>query len=115
MAFTKTLIPSSILRTLQALFGIIVLGLSVTLIRGHNPLHWTVSKLPTLLPFSAAIGGLTVAGALLGLVLSWTEFLRGFFEIILDIAVLLANLVGGVVRHLILDIDFVATGKRFRD
>ena len=103
MAFTKTLIPSSLLRTLQALFGIIVLGLSVTLIRGHNPLHWTVSKLPTLLPFSAAIGGLTVAGALLGFVLSWTEFLRGFFEIILDIAVLLANLVGGVVCHPMFD------------
>ncbi|KAI4956076.1 hypothetical protein J4E91_000286 [Alternaria rosae] len=97
MAFAKTLIPSSILRALQALFGIIVLGLSVTLIRGHNPLHWTISKLPTLLPFAAAIGGLTIAGALVGFVLSWTEFLRGFFEILLDIAVLLANLVGGVL------------------
>ena len=97
MAFTKTLIPSSILRALQALFGIIVLGLSITLINGHNPSSSPVPTVPTLLPFSAAIGGVTLAGALAGFVLAWTEFLRGYFEIILDIFTLLANLVGGVV------------------
>ena len=102
MAFTKTLIPSSILRGLQALLAVIVLGLSITLINGHNPANSAVlSSVPTILPFTAAIGGLTFVGALAGFILAWTEFLRGYFEIMLDIAVLLANLVGGVVSTIV--------------
>jgi hypothetical protein len=98
MAFTKTLLPSCILRGLQALFAIIVLGLSVTLIKGHNPKHFSdVSHVPKLLPLAAGIGGLTLGGAIAGFVLACTEFLRGYFEIVIDFAVLLANLVGGVV------------------
>ena len=99
MAFTKTLIPLSILRGLQALFGIIVLGLSITLIKGHNPKHAvpSMSDVPKLLPLAAGIGGITLAGSLIGFLLSWTEFLRGYFEVAIDIVILLANLVGGVV------------------
>jgi len=111
MAFTKTLIPSSILRALQALFGIIVLGLSITLINGHNPTNSALPSVPTLLPFAAAIGGVTLAGALVGFILAWTEFLRGYFEIILDIFILLANLVGGVVSPTD-SIDVTTCGKR---
>ena len=98
MAFTKTLIPSSILRGLQSLLAIVVLGLSVTLIKGHNPDHYKdLSGVPKLLFLAACIGGLTLAGAITGFVLACTEFLRGYFEVLIDIVVLLANLVGGVV------------------
>jgi cytochrome bd-type quinol oxidase subunit 2 len=101
MALTKILIPSSILRGLQALFAIIVLGLSVTLIKTHNPEHDSkVSHAPKILTCTAGIGGLTRAGALAGFVLAWTEFLRGYFEVVLDIGILLINLLGGVVRSL---------------
>jgi hypothetical protein len=111
MNFTKTLIPSYILRGLQALLGIIVLGLSVTLIKGHDPRHLSLSHVPSLLPFAAGIGGLTLAGAFAGFMLAWTEFLRGYFEIVIDVVVLFANLVGGVVSCPVLEQEIAAASQ----
>lgn len=47
-----------VVRGFQALFGVVVLGISVSLIRGH---HW--GSLPASLGFSAFVGGVTILGA----------------------------------------------------
>ena len=97
MPCLKPLLPATILRLIQALLGIITLGLSITLIKGWAPVRTGISRAPILVPFSAGIGGVTLIGAALGLVLAWTELLRGYFEVVIDLVVLLANEVGGVV------------------
>lgn len=71
------------------------------LIKGWAPSDFGLSRAPALLPFSAGIGGVTLIGAAIGLVLGWTEFLRGYYQVIIDIVVLLSNVVGGVVSNLI--------------
>lgn len=81
-----------ILRGFQILFGIVVLGLSITLIRGHN-----VGSLPSSLGFSAFTGGITIVAALLGLAATWFSFLEGIIGIAIDGLVTLINLVGGIV------------------
>lgn len=69
------------------------------LIKGWAPSDFDLSRAPALLPFSAGIGSVTLTGAVISLVLGWTEFPRGYFEVIIDIVVLLANVVGGVVSN----------------
>ncbi|CAE7207001.1 hypothetical protein PTTW11_09640 [Pyrenophora teres f. teres] len=97
MPHLKSLLPATILRALQLLLGIITLGLSVTLLKGWAPSQLHFSGPPVLLPFSAGVGGVTLIGAVLGLALAWTEFLRGYFEVVIDIMVLLANMAGGML------------------
>jgi len=97
MPHLKPLLPATILRVIQVLLGIITLGLSITLLKGWAPFKTGISRAPILLLFSVGIGGVTLIGAVLGLVLAWSEFLRGYFEVVIDIVVLLANVVGGVV------------------
>lgn len=80
------------LRGAQALFGIVVLGLSVTLIRGH---HW--GDLPASLGFGTFIGGLSFVAALAGVAGIWFEFLGGMVGLVIDSVVALVNLAGGVV------------------
>ena len=82
-----------VLRGAQALFGIVVLGLSVTLIRGH---HW--GDLPASLGYGAFVGGLSFVAALIGLAATWFDFLGGIVGLVIDGIVALVNLAGGVVR-----------------
>jgi hypothetical protein len=84
------------LRGFQALFGIVVLGLSITLIRGHN---W--GSLPASLGFGAFVGGISILAALIGLAATWFEFLGGLIGLVIDGMVALINIAGGVVRTLI--------------
>ncbi|EMD65733.1 hypothetical protein GGP41_010596 [Bipolaris sorokiniana] len=80
------------LRGVQALFGIIVLGLSVTLIRGH---HW--GSLPAGLGYGAFVGGLSFVAAFIGLAATWFDFLGGMVGLVIDGVVALLNLAGGVL------------------
>jgi hypothetical protein len=81
-----------VLRGTQALFGIVVLGLSVTLIRGHN---W--GDLPASLGYGAFVGGLSFVAALVGLAASWFDFLGGMVGLVIDGFVALVNIAGGVL------------------
>lgn len=81
-----------VLRGFQALFAIVVLGLSVTLIRGH---HW--GNLPAVLGFSAFVGGLSFLAALVGLAGSFFSFLEGTIGLIIDGVVAVINIAGGIV------------------
>lgn len=83
------------LRGAQALFGIVVLGLSVTLLRGH---HW--GDTPAGLGYGAFVGGLSVIGALIGLAATWFDFLGGLVGLVVDVIVALVNIAGGVVSTL---------------
>ena len=88
----------TILRTLQGLFAMVVLCISIISIDEHNPNNDTdLSKVPALLPFVAGVGGLTIIAAVASFVLFLTEYLRGYFAAVLDVIILLVNLVGGVV------------------
>jgi hypothetical protein len=81
------------LRGLQALFGVVILGLSVTLIRGH---HW--GSLPASLGYAAFIGGLTILAALIGIAATWVTFLEGIVGMALDGLVAILSIIGGIVR-----------------
>ncbi|KAL6705876.1 hypothetical protein ACN47E_006336 [Coniothyrium glycines] len=84
-------ILSLVLRGFQFVFGIIVLGLSVTLIRGH---HW--GSTPASLIFGAFVGGVSVLGALVGLAATWISLLEGVVGLAVDGLVALVNVAGGV-------------------
>ncbi|KAF2275922.1 uncharacterized protein EI97DRAFT_433858 [Westerdykella ornata] len=81
-----------VLRGAQLLFAIVVLGLSVDLVRGHN-----YGSLPVTLGFAAFVGGVSVVGALLGLAATWVEALNSIIGAGIDIIVALINLAGGVL------------------
>jgi hypothetical protein len=81
------------LRGAQALFAIVIIGLSVTLIRGH---HW--GSLPASLGFAAFVGGITFLAAIVGLVATWFEFLGGMVGLVIDGVVTLLNIACGIVR-----------------
>jgi hypothetical protein len=75
------LLASSALRGLQMLFGIVVLGLSVTLVKDHyDHRNWDdrygISKAPFILSLAAAIGGLSLVAAVFNLTIAWMEFLN---------------------------------------
>lgn len=84
-----------VLRGAQALFGIVVLGLSVALLRFH---HW--GDTPAGLGYGAFVGGLSVLGALFGLAATWFDFLGGMIGLIVDAVVALVNIAGGIVSTL---------------
>ena len=81
-----------VVRGFQALFGIVVLGISVSLIRGH---HW--GGLPASLGFSAFVGGVTILGAVIGVAGLFFSFLDGMIGLIVDGAVAVINAAGGIV------------------
>ncbi|KAI4929381.1 uncharacterized protein J4E92_005045 [Alternaria infectoria] len=81
-----------VVRGFQALFGIVVLGISVSLIRGH---HW--GGLPASLGFSAFVGGVTILGAAIGVAGLFFSFLDGMIGLIVDGAVAVINAAGGIL------------------
>jgi hypothetical protein len=83
-----------VLRGFQALFGIVVLGLSVTLIQG---IHW--GNIPISLGFVAFVGGFSVLMAVVSALMYWRDVLQGKIAVAIDAFVALLNVVGGIVRH----------------
>lgn len=81
-----------VLRAFQALFGIVILGLAVTLIRGHE---W--GNLPSSLGYAAFVGGITILAALIGIAAVWLEFLDGIIGLAVDGLVAVLNIAGGIV------------------
>lgn len=69
-----------------------MLGLSVTLIRGH---HW--GSTPASLGFAAFVGGISILASLIGLAGTWVSFLEGVVGLAIDGVVALINIAGGVV------------------
>lgn len=97
------LVVTSALRGFQMLLAIVVLGLSVNLIKDHNnhvltnDYDYTYSPAPTVLSISAAIGGVTLVAVALNLVVAWTGCLREYIELLVDVILVVANLIGGIV------------------
>lgn len=91
------------MRGFQMLLAIVVLGLSVNLIKDHNnhvltnDYDYTYSPAPTVLSISAAIGGVTLVAVALNLVVAWTGCLREYIELLVDVILVVANLIGGIV------------------
>jgi hypothetical protein len=83
-----------VLRGLQALFGIVVLGISVSLLRGNQ---W--GSIPATLGFTAFIGGLTFLMAIISGLAHWKGILQGMITVASDAVVALLNLAGGIVSH----------------
>jgi hypothetical protein len=84
-----------VLRALQFLFGIVILGLSVTLIRGH---HW--GALPSSLGYAVFVGGVTIVASLVGVAATWVTVLEGIVGLAIDAVVAVLNVAGGIVRHM---------------
>jgi hypothetical protein len=100
MVFGFNLIIASVLRGFQILFALVIFGLSIMLVNDHN-LHggqpgWP--RVPIILPLAITIGALSLSAAVFSLVISWTNYLREYIEMLVDVVVVLANIVGGVVR-----------------
>ena len=80
------------LRFAQAVFGSVVLALSITLIKGQR-----YGMSPAATNYSSFVGAFTLLGAIIGLAATWIEFLQSFIGIGIDALILLFNLAGGVV------------------
>ena len=85
-------IVSLSLRAAEAVFGAVVLGLAITLIKGQG-----ISKSPAATNYAAFVGGFTIVGALVGVAAVWVEVLQSVLGIAIDALVLLFNLAGGIV------------------
>jgi hypothetical protein len=91
---------STVLRGLQMLFSLVVIGLSVTLVKNHNN-HGGEEGYPgppTILPLSTGIGALSLVAAVFSLAIAWTNCLREYIEMVVDVVVIAANVVAGTVR-----------------
>lgn len=100
----KTVLVSTVLCGFQMLFSIVVLGLSVTLTKDHynRPYDSYVdiskaSGAPTILPLRAGIGAVTIVAVILNCAIEWTDFLRRYINMVVDVIVILINVVGGIV------------------
>lgn len=80
------------LRGAQFLFGIVILGLSVDLIRGHK-----IGGAPSTLQYSAFLGGVGILGAIIGILSSWVEVLQTLIGTGIDGVIALLNIAGGIV------------------
>lgn len=81
------------LRGFQLLFGIVVLGLSATLIAGHR---W--GGLPATLGFAAFVGAVIIIGSIIGIASKWVSMLEGKIGMLIDAVVALIATAGGIVR-----------------
>lgn len=80
------------LRGAQFLFGIIILGLSVDLIRGHK-----VGDAPSTLEYGAFLGGVGILGAIIGILSAWVEVLQTLIGTGIDAVIALLNIAGGIL------------------
>jgi hypothetical protein len=100
-----TTIVNWVLRAFQVLFGVVILGLSITLIRNHH-----LGTLPSVLGYAAFLGGFTIVAALVGFAATWVSLLEGFIGMAIDGVATILNLAGGIVRTLLLTYSH----RRFR-
>jgi|SRR5690242_5788185 len=91
MASTSPIFTFAI-RGTQALFAIVVFGLSTTLIKGHK-----FGSLPSTLGFVAFVGGISFVTALLGIASHWVKILQGKAGMLIDVVIAGLNVAGGVV------------------
>lgn len=94
---TMTPIVNFAIRGFQALFAIIILGLSVDLVRGQK-----YGDLPATLGFAAFVGGVSIVAVVIGIASTWVEALQGIIGAGIDGVVAVINLAGGVVCSYIL-------------
>lgn len=99
------LIIGSGLRGLQVVFALVVLGLSATLIKTHGTngegyWEYKTSGIPPTLSLATAIGAVTLMAAIFNLVVAWTDLLREYIEILIDLVIMVANVVCGTVSRL---------------
>lgn len=90
MSLTSPVVAFAI-RGVQALFAIVVFGLSTTLIKGHK-----VGSLPLTLGFVAFVGGVSFVAALLGIASHWIKVLQGKVGMVVDAVIVGLNLAGGI-------------------
>lgn len=88
------------LRGFQMLFAVVVLGLSVTLIKGHTTFEDSRVKTgpPPMLSSSVAIGAVTLIAAVASLSIAWTNCLREYIELVIHVIIVVVNMVGGTAR-----------------
>lgn len=94
------------IRGTQALFAIVVFGLSISLIKGHH-----VGSLPNTLGFVAFVGGLSFVGALLGIAAHWIVVLQGQVGVFMDAVISGVNIAGGIVCCPPLSTTFCAVAR----
>jgi hypothetical protein len=80
------------IRGTQALFAVVVFGLSTSLIKGHH-----AGSLPATLGFLAFVGGMSIVGALLGVATQWLSVLQGQIGMLIDAIIAGINMAGGIV------------------
>jgi hypothetical protein len=83
-----------VLRGFQLVFASVVLGLSVSLVRGQAE----GSNSPISLRYASFVGGLTFIAAIIGIAGEWVSVLQGKVGLLIDGIVTLVNVAGGVVR-----------------
>ncbi|KAH7406151.1 marvel domain-containing protein [Phaeosphaeria sp. MPI-PUGE-AT-0046c] len=97
---------STITRGLQILFGIVVLGLSATLAEDHyagtdavddTGAKKALSSVPFVLPWTSAVGALTFIAGGVNIFIAWTEYFGAYIEMLIDIVIIFANVVGGTL------------------
>ena len=92
MTTTSSPVPILASRAFQALFSLVVLGLSVVLLKGHRE-----GALPDSLCFTALVGILSLVAALLGIAMCFRNFMSEQIANVIDGVVLLLNVAGGIV------------------
>jgi hypothetical protein len=102
MSSKLNLVSTSLLRGFQMLFAIVVIGLSTTLLKNYTHGHDIPSRAPTspyphIMPVAIIVGSLSLAAAVFNLVIAWTQFLREYIEMLIDVVVIFVNIVAGAV------------------
>ncbi|KAF2022050.1 hypothetical protein BU24DRAFT_404967 [Aaosphaeria arxii CBS 175.79] len=82
------------LRAFQGIFAIVVLGLSVTLIKGQG-----IGSYPASFGYAAFVGGITILGAILGGAAAVFDQFQGIMTMAMDGLLILINLAGGIIKN----------------
>lgn len=97
---------STVLRSLQILFGIVILGISATLAKQHydgleadqaEQVKPHLSAVPFVLPWLSAVGALTFIAGAVNIFIAWTECFGEYIEMLIDLVMIFANVFGGTV------------------
>ena len=83
------------IRGFQVVFAAVVLGLSVSLVRGQAP----GANSPISLRYTSFVGGLSLVTAFVGIAGEFFTLIQGKISLIMDTIVALVNIAGGVVGH----------------
>ncbi|PSN70296.1 hypothetical protein BS50DRAFT_585733 [Corynespora cassiicola Philippines] len=81
------------LRCAQALFAVVVIGLTATLIKGQV----TNNSLPVVFGYAAFVGAASLVGAFVGIAGRFMDILQSIVGLGIDAFILLLNLAGGVI------------------